>query len=175
VAAGVTLASLERALGAETGIVRAMPNTPALYGAGMTGIVANRAVDRATRELAERILAATGQTLWLDDESLMDVVTAVSGSGPAYFFALAEQLALAGERAGLAPAAAAQLARHTAFGAGLMLVESGLSAGELRMRVTSPGGTTQAALESFGQDGFDGVIDRAVAAAVRRGRELGRI
>ncbi len=174
VAAGITLASLERALGDRVGIVRAMPNTPALYGAGMTGMVANAAVDRSGRGLAEQILAATGQTLWLEDEALMDVVTAVSGSGPAYFFALAEQLALAGERAGLSPAAAAQLARQTAFGAGLMLVESGLTAGELRMRVTSPGGTTQAALESMGQDGFERLVERAVGAAVRRGRELGK-
>lgn len=174
VAAGITLQSLESALGAEQAIVRAMPNTPALYGAGMTGIVANPATDSVARGLAESVLAATGQVLWLEDESLMDVVTAVSGSGPAYFFALAEQLALAGERAGLKPAAAAQLARQTAFGAGLMLVESGLSAAELRMRVTSPGGTTQAALESFGRDGFEGLIERAVGAAIQRGQELGK-
>ncbi len=175
VAAGITLAGLETGLGPDIAIVRAMPNTPALYGAGMTGIVANPAVERSGRAMAEEILAATGQILWLEDEALMDVVTAVSGSGPAYFFTLAEQLALAGERAGLAPAAAAQLARQTAFGAGLMLVESGLSAGELRMRVTSPGGTTQAALESFDKDGFDGLIERAVNAAIRRGHELGKI
>lgn len=174
VAAGVTLHALEAALGSEQAIVRAMPNTPALYGAGMTGIVANAAADASARALAEGVLAATGQVLWLDDEVLMDVVTAVSGSGPAYFFALAEQLALAGERAGLKPAAAAQLARQTAFGAGLMLVESGLSAAELRMRVTSPGGTTQAALESFGRDGFEGLIERALAAAIQRGQELGK-
>lgn len=174
VAAGIPLATLQHHLGTEIALVRAMPNTPALYGAGMTGMVAGPGVDRASRELAERVLAATGQVLWLEDEALMDVVTAVSGSGPAYFFALAEQLALAGQRAGLAPAAAAQLARQTAFGAGLMLVESSLSAGELRMRVTSPGGTTQAALECFAQDGFDAMVERAVEAAVRRGQELGK-
>lgn len=174
VAAGLTLASLEAGLGRQVAIVRAMPNTPALYGAGMTGIVANAATDQAARGLAEAVLAATGQILWLDDEALMDVVTAVSGSGPAYFFALAEQLALAGERAGLTPTAAAQLARQTAFGAGLMLVESGLSAAELRMRVTSPGGTTQAALESFARDGFEGLIERAVGAAIQRGQDLGK-
>ena len=174
VAAGITLAGLARGLGEDLAMVRAMPNTPALYGAGMTGMVANAAVDRSGRALAEQILAATGQTLWLEDEALMDVVTAVSGSGPAYFFALTEQLALAGERAGLSPAAAAQLARQTAFGAGLMLVESGLGAAELRMRVTSPGGTTQAALESMGQDGFERLVGRAVSAAIQRGRELGK-
>ena len=173
VAAGITLDVLERELGAHRPIVRAMPNTPALYGAGMTGMVANAAVVRGDRVLAERILATAGQTVWLEDEQLMDVVTAVSGSGPAYFFALAEQLALAGERAGLAPAVAAQLARQTAFGAGLMLVESGLSAGELRMRVTSPGGTTQAALESLGRDGFERMVERAIQAAINRGRKLG--
>ncbi len=173
VAAGVTLDRLEQGFGADQPIVRAMPNTPALYGAGMTGMVPNAAVDRTRRALAEEILATAGQVVWLEDESLMDVVTAVSGSGPAYFFALAEQLALAGERAGLAPAVAAQLARQTAFGAGLMLVESGLPAGELRMRVTSPGGTTQAALESLGKNNFDEMVNRAVEAAVRRGRELG--
>ena len=174
VAAGTTLGALEAALGSEQAIVRAMPNTPALYGAGMTGMVANTATRSSARALAEGVLAAAGQVLWLEDESLMDVVTAVSGSGPAYFFALAEQLALAGERAGLKPAAAAQLARQTAFGAGLMLVESGMSAAELRMRVTSPGGTTQAALESFARDGFEGLIERAVGAAIQRGQELGK-
>ncbi len=174
VAAGITLARLERELGSSLALVRAMPNTPALYGAGMTGMVANAAVDRAGRQLAEDILAATGQTLWLEDEALMDVVTAVSGSGPAYFFALTEQLALAGERAGLSAAAAAQLARQTAFGAGLMMVESGLAPAELRMRVTSPGGTTQAALERLGEDGFERLVGRAVSAAIQRGRELGK-
>lgn len=174
VAAGVGLATLASFLGKQVALVRAMPNTPALYGAGMTGMVALPDVDRGERDLAERILAATGQVLWLEEEALMDVVTAVSGSGPAYFFALTEQLALAGQRAGLAPAAAAQLARQTAFGAGLMLVESGLSAGELRMRVTSPGGTTQAALESLGRDGFESMVERAVTAAVQRGQELGK-
>ena len=174
VAAGIPLARLERSLGHDLGLVRAMPNTPAWYGAGMSAMVANQAVDRAQRGLAERILGATGQTLWLEDEALMDVVTAISGSGPAYFFALAEQLTLAGAHAGLAPAAAAQLARQTAFGAGLMLLESGLPAAELRRRVTSPGGTTEAALERMRQDGFERLIERAVDAAVQRGRELGK-
>ena len=173
VAAGITLNAMADRLGDERALVRAMPNTPALYGAGMTGLVANAAVDRAGREQAEAVLGACGQTVWLEDEALMDVVTAVSGSGPAYFFALCEQLALAGERSGLSPVVAAQLARQTAFGAGLMLVESGLSPAELRMRVTSPGGTTQAALESLGRDGFERQIERAVQAAVQRGRELG--
>ncbi|TVQ35961.1 MAG: pyrroline-5-carboxylate reductase [Wenzhouxiangella sp.] len=173
VAAGVTLATLEAALGRERALVRAMPNTPALFGAGMTGLVANSAAGSEDRDLAGHVFSAAGATAWIEDEALMDVITAVSGSGPAYFFSLTEHLARAGAEAGLAPELAARLARQTAVGAGVMLGRSELDAGELRARVTSPGGTTAAALEQFASDGFERIIDRAVAAAVRRGRELG--
>lgn len=173
VAAGVTLDRLRAGLGSGVRLVRAMPNTPALFSVGMTGLVAGPDVDQDSRLLATEILGCVGQTVWLEQEALIDVVTAVSGSGPAYFFALAEQLALAGQNAGLPPAVAAQLARQTAFGAGTMLARSEHSAGELRARVTSPGGTTQAALEAFEQGDFSRLVQAAVDAAVRRGRELG--
>lgn len=173
VAAGVTLDGLARGLGADRALVRAMPNTPALYGAGMTGMVANSLAQLQDRQLAETILGAAGETIWVENEALMDVVTAVSGSGPAYFFALAEHLAAAGEQAGLSAETAARLARQTAYGAGLMLARSEMESGELRRRVTSPGGTTEAALNSLDADEFAATVARAVAAAVRRGRELG--
>ncbi len=174
VAAGVTLAQLVRGLGGHRRSVRAMPNTPALYGAGITGMVADEGVERADRERAEEILSTAGKTVWVEDEALMDVVTAISGSGPAYFFRFVELLARAGTRAGLGEANAAALARQTAFGAGTMLAESGLDAAELRRRVTSPGGTTAAALEAFAAGDFERLVDEAVQAAIRRGRELGQ-
>jgi pyrroline-5-carboxylate reductase len=173
VAAGVTLAALRRGLGEQVRLIRAMPNTPALFGAGMTGLVADDGVEQRDRDRAGEILSSAGEIVWLEDESLMDVVTAVSGSGPAYFFALTEQLALAAESAGLAPAVAAKLARQTAFGAGTMLTRADQSAGQLREQVTSPGGTTEAALAVLSTGGFDDLIEQAVRAAVRRGRELG--
>ncbi len=173
VAAGVTLPGLAAGLGSGRALIRCMPNTPALFGAGITGLCASADVSSADRALAERLLASAGQTVWIEDEALMDVVTAVSGSGPAYFFALTEWLAQAGINAGLAPEAAEALARQTAIGAGVMLAESSAEAGELRRRVTSPGGTTAAALNSLAADGLEAIIDRAVQAAVRRGRELG--
>ena len=173
VAAGITTRALIDGLDPDQPVVRAMPNTPALYGAGMTGLFASTAVDSTHRELAEGILGAAGEVAWIDDETLMDVVTAISGSGPAYFFALAEHLARAGEACGLDAATAERLARQTASGAGVMLAQSEHDAGELRRRVTSPGGTTAAALDSLAADDLAGVIERAVAQAVRRGRELG--
>ena len=174
VAAGVTLAQLARGLNGHRRSVRAMPNTPALYGAGITGMVADDGVEGADRERAEQILETAGKTVWVDEESLMDVVTAISGSGPAYFFRFVELLTQAGTRAGLDEADAAALARQTAFGAGTMLAESGLDAAELRQRVTSPGGTTAAALDAFTASDFERVVDEAVQAAIQRGRELGQ-
>jgi pyrroline-5-carboxylate reductase len=174
VAAGVTLAQLARGLGGHRRLVRAMPNTPALYGAGITGMVADTGVEAADRERTEQILGTAGKTVWVDDEALMDVVTAISGSGPAYFFRFVELLARAGTRAGLDEADAARLARQTAFGAGTMLAESELDAAELRRRVTSPGGTTAAALDAFAANDFERVVDDAVKAAIERGRELGQ-
>lgn len=171
--AGRTLAFLEGRLPKGTAIIRAMPNTPAAIGRGITVAVANRHVSRSQRKLATDLLAATGAVEWVDDETLMDAVTAVSGSGPAYVFLLAETMAQAGVAAGLPPALAAKLARETVAGSGELLHRSPLEAATLRQNVTSPGGTTAAALEVLmGQGGFDALLTKAIAAATRRGREL---
>lgn len=173
VAAGMPIQRISSGLGGHDRVVRAMPNTPALYQAGMTGLAAADGVTDTDRQRASRVLEAAGEVAWVEDEALMDVVTAVSGSGPAYFFSLVEQLTAAGTRAGLSGDTAAKLARQTAFGAGVMLSESELDAGDLRRRVTSPGGTTAAALESLGDNEFERIVDEAIQAAVKRGRELG--
>jgi pyrroline-5-carboxylate reductase len=171
--AGRTLAFLEAVLPAGTAIVRAMPNTPAAIGRGITVAVPNARVTPAQRDLAHRLLAATGAIEWIDDEALMDAVTAVSGSGPAYIFLLAESLARAGEKAGLPAPLAANLARATVAGAGELLHRSPLDPATLRHNVTSPGGTTAAALEVLmSADGLDPLMERAIAAATRRSREL---
>jgi pyrroline-5-carboxylate reductase len=171
--AGRTLGFLADALPAGTAIVRAMPNTPAAIGRGITVAVPNAQVTPAQRDLAHRLLAATGAVEWIGDEGLMDAVTAVSGSGPAYVFLLAESLARAGEKAGLPAALAASLARATVSGAGELLHRSTLDVATLRHNVTSPGGTTAAALDVLmAADGLDPVMERAVAAATRRGRAL---
>jgi pyrroline-5-carboxylate reductase len=170
--AGRTLDFLEAAL-PDAAIVRAMPNTPAAIGRGITVAVGNRRVTTAARKLAHALLAATGAVEWVDDEMLMDAVTAVSGSGPAYVFHLAEALAGAGVAAGLPPELADKLARHTVAGSGELLHRSPLPAATLRTNVTSPGGTTAAALGVLmGQDGLEPLMTKAVAAATRRGREL---
>lgn len=173
VAAGMPIERIKSGLGGHDRIVRAMPNTPALYQTGMTGLAAAAGVNDTDRQRAEQVLEAAGEIAWVDDEALMDVVTAISGSGPAYFFSLVEQLTAAGTRAGLSAETAARLARQTAFGAGTMLARSDLDSGELRKRVTSPGGTTAAALESLSDNEFGRLVDEAVQAAVKRGRELG--
>lgn len=172
IAAGITSEQLSRWFGGGLAVVRAMPNTPALLGAGATGLYANAATGPEQRALAEGLLAATGRTTWIEDEALMDTVTALSGSGPAYVFLLAEAMQAAAEAQGLAPAAARELTLQTVHGAARMLLESGEDAAELRRRVTSPDGTTQAALESFEAAGFRDVVARAIAAATRRGAEL---
>jgi pyrroline-5-carboxylate reductase len=171
--AGRTLGFLADALPAGTAIVRAMPNTPAAIGRGITVAVPNAQVTPAQRDLAHRLLAATGTVEWIADEGLMDAVTAVSGSGPAYVFLLAESLARAGEKAGLPAALAASLARATVSGAGELLNRSALDVATLRHNVTSPGGTTAAALDVLmAADGLDPVMERAVAAAAHRSRAL---
>lgn len=171
IAAGVRLDQLERWFGALP-IVRCMPNTPSLIGAGATGLVANARVNPAQRAQAQHILDAAGITRWIDDERLMDTVTGLSGSGPAYFFAMVEALEDAAAAQGLPRDTARALAVQTCLGAGRMLAESGEAPGELRRRVTSPNGTTQAALDSFAADGLPRIVARAVAAATRRGEEL---
>jgi pyrroline-5-carboxylate reductase len=171
--AGRPLAFLEKSLPAGTALVRAMPNTPAAIGRGITVAVGNARVSDAQRRLADTLLRAVGAVEWVGDEGLMDAVTAVSGSGPAYVFLLAESLARAGAAAGLPAELAARLARATVAGAGELLHRSPLDAAVLRQNVTSPGGTTAAALDVLmAPDGLDPVMQRAVAAATRRGREL---
>jgi pyrroline-5-carboxylate reductase len=171
--AGRTLGFLEKALPANAAIVRSMPNTPASIGRGITVAVPNARVSRAQRDLADKLLRATGAVEWVADEGLMDAVTAVSGSGPAYVFLLAESLARAGAAAGLPADLSARLARATVAGAGELLHRSTLDAATLRQNVTSPGGTTAAALDVLmAGDGLDPVMTRAIAAATRRGREL---
>jgi pyrroline-5-carboxylate reductase len=172
IAAGITSVQLERWLGGGIAVVRAMPNTPSLLGAGATGLYANARVSPAQRALVEELLAAGGITRGVEDEALMDTVTALSGSGPAYIFLLAEAMQAAAEGQGLPPDAARQLTLQTIHGAARMLLESGEDAATLRQRVTSPDGTTQAALESFEAMGFRDVVARAIAAATRRGGEL---
>ncbi|MGE4073406.1 MAG: pyrroline-5-carboxylate reductase [Lysobacterales bacterium] len=172
IAAGVTHASMAIALGARARVVRTMPNTPAMIGAGITGLYAAADVGEDERLLVEQLLATAGATVWISDESQMDAVTAVSGSGPAYFFLLIESLISAGVKQGLPPETAATLAKHTALGAARMTLESPEPPEILRQRVTSPGGTTAAALDTFAAGGFAELVDRAVAAATRRGREL---
>jgi pyrroline-5-carboxylate reductase len=173
IAAGRRIASLSRLIGDRGAIVRAMPNTPAAIGAGMTVACAGPGVTAAQKDLCGRLLGAVGEVAWISDEALMDAVTAVSGSGPAYVFLLAECLARAGERAGLPSELAARLARATVAGGGAMLARSDASAAELRRDVTSPGGTTAAALEVLmAEPGLEDLLARAVAAAARRSREL---
>ncbi|MET0331095.1 MAG: pyrroline-5-carboxylate reductase [Dyella sp.] len=172
IAAGVRLAQLERWFGNHLPIVRCMPNTPALIGAGATALFANGRVSPPQRAQAQHILDAAGITRWVEQESQLDTVTALSGSGPAYFFALVEALEDAAVAQGLSRDTARALAAQTCLGAGRMLSESGEAPGLLRQRVTSPRGTTQAALESFAADDLHRIVARAVAAATRRGEEL---
>jgi pyrroline-5-carboxylate reductase len=171
--AGQRLRVLEGALQPGSALVRAMPNTPAAIGRGITVAVANAHVSAAQRRLVHTLLTATGAVEWVADEELMDAVTAVSGSGPAYVFLLAETLAKAGAAAGLPADLAATLARATVAGAGELLHRSPLDAAALRQNVTSPGGTTAAALDVLmAKDGLEALMIRAVAAATRRSREL---
>jgi len=171
--AGTTMASLQAICG-DT-VIRAMPNTPAAIGRGITVAVAAKNVSAAQRAVANALLRATGSVEWVDDESLMDAVTAVSGSGPAYIFLLAEELARAGVEAGLPQDLATKLARETVAGSGELLHRSDAPSATLRQNVTSPGGTTAAALEVLmGPDGMQSLLTRAVAAAARRSKELAK-
>ncbi|HLL27215.1 MAG TPA: pyrroline-5-carboxylate reductase [Xanthobacteraceae bacterium] len=170
--AGRTIASLERAF-PSAAIVRGMPNTPASIGRGITVAIANKRVDAAKKKLAHDLLAAVGAVEWVDDEALMDAVTAVSGSGPAYLFLLAESLAEAAIAAGLPKDLAIKLARETVTGSGELLHRSQHDAAKLRENVTSPGGTTAAALEVLmDKEGLEALLKKAVAAATKRSRDL---
>jgi len=176
VAAGTSIATYEEILGAATPIVRAMPNTPAAIGQGITAVIGNDAATEAQVDLAEGLLAAVGQTVRLEHEGQMDAVTAVSGSGPAYVFHLIETLAAAGEAEGLPANLAMQLAMATVKGAGALAAEADESPGQLRVNVTSPNGTTQAALEVLmdADRGLPALLPRAVKAAKDRSEELSR-
>jgi pyrroline-5-carboxylate reductase len=175
IAAGKTLAELGKGLGADAAIVRAMPNTPAAIGQGITALVANPAVSPAQRALCAELLSAVGSIAWLDDERHMDAVTAVSGSGPAYVFLLIECLEQAAVELGLDVALAKQLALATVAGAGAYAARVGESPAELRRRVTSPKGTTQAALDVLmAEPGMRELLVRATRAAADRSRELAR-
>lgn len=176
VAAGKTLAYFADRLGAETPVIRAMPNTPAAIGRGITALIGNAHVGEHGLALAETLLSAVGQTVRLEREDQMDAVTALSGSGPAYVFHLIETLAAAGAAQGLPPDIAMKLARATVGGAGQLAEEAGEDPAQLRVNVTSPGGTTAAALEVLmnPETGFPALLPRAVAAAAARSRELGQ-
>jgi pyrroline-5-carboxylate reductase len=172
VMAGKTVTFLEGALG-DIAIVRSIPNTPAAIGRGITVAVPNAKVTAAQRTLAHTLLSSVGAVEWVDDEALIDTATAVSGSGPAYVFLLAESLARAGAAAGLPADLAARLARATVAGSGELLHRSPLEAATLRQNVTSPNGTTAAALAVLmAADGLDPMLEKAVAAATKRSREL---
>ena len=173
VAAGRTIASLEKHFPAGTALVRSIPNTPSSVGRGITAACCNAHVTESQRDLAEALLRAVGEVVWVDRETHIDAATAVSGSGPAYVFLLAECLAEAGRAAGLDPAVAAKLARATVAGAGELLHRSPLDAAELRRNVTSPKGTTAAALDVLmAPDALQPLMTKAIAAAKRRAEEL---
>jgi len=172
IAAGIRLADLARWLGAGTPIVRAMPNRPALIGAGITALYGGNGITARDRDDVEALMSAAGATVWLDQESQMDAVTAISGSGPAYFFLLIEALEASGIAAGLPAGTARRLAVETARGAGLMAAESGETPAALREQVTSRGGTTATALEVLEAAAMRDTFGRAVAAATRRSAQL---
>jgi len=174
VAAGVSIATYEDILGAQTPIIRAMPNTPAAIGQGITAIIGNAHASASQLDLAQALLAAVGDVVRLENESQMDAVTGVSGSGPAYVFHMIETLAAAGEAQGLPADLAMQLAKTTVAGAGALAMQADDSPSQLRINVTSPNGTTQAALEVLMDetDGFPALLNRAVKAATDRSKEL---
>lgn len=173
IAAGTAIARFETAFGATTPVVRAMPNTPAAIGQGITALFANPHASAGQKELCAALMGAVGRVLWIDDEEQMHAITAMSGGGPAYVFLLIETLAKAAIRSGLPEALARPMARATVAGSGALAASSEQPVEQLRQNVTSPGGTTQAALaELMAADGMQPLFDRAIAAATRRSREL---
>ncbi|MFU8788487.1 MAG: pyrroline-5-carboxylate reductase [Methylobacter sp.] len=174
IAAGINQNSLSRWLGADTAIVRCMPNTPALVLTGATALHANDKVTAEQADLAENILRAVGIALWVDDEAKLDAVTAVSGSGPAYYFLLMEAMEKAALELGLTQETARLLVQQTALGAAKIALESAESPEQLRKRVTSPGGTTQQAIETFEQGGFTELVSKALHAARDRSIEMSK-
>jgi pyrroline-5-carboxylate reductase len=172
IAAGVTIASMQARLGPDAAIVRCMPNTPALLGCGASGLFANSNTTAQQREFAQLVLSAVGITCWVDSEPELDAITALSGSGPAYFFLLTEAMVDAGVALGLDRATATLLATQTSLGAARMALESDADLVELRRQVTSPGGTTERAIQSFEADGLRDVVNRAMRAAADRALEM---
>ena len=173
IAAGKTIASFAKHFGADAAIIRTMPNTPAAIGRGITAMVANAHVTKSQLALANALLSSTGEVVTVDDEAMIDLVTAVSGSGPAYIFYLTECMAAAGEKIGLPPALAMQLARATVSGSGELMRQSGIDAATLRQNVTSPKGTTYAALQVLMADnGMKPLLEKAIKAAADRSKEL---
>ncbi len=172
VAAGIRIGDIDRWLGEDNAIVRTMPNTPALVQCGATGLYANTKVDENQREIAERIMRAVGLTQWLENEAMMDAVTALSGSGPAYLFLVIEALQQAGCKLGLNGESSRVLALQTAFGAAKMALESSESSAELRRRVTSPGGTTERAIGILEEGDLRGLFEKALSGARDRAQEL---
>jgi pyrroline-5-carboxylate reductase len=173
IAAGVRTADLERWLGPGLAIVRCMPNTPALVCSGASALYANAATDAAQREAAERILRAVGVTVWCAEEQELDAVTALSGSGPAYFLLVMEAMEAAARKLGLSPEAARLLTLETAFGTAKLALESAEGAAELRAHVTSKGGTTERAVQTLEEAGIRKAFEDALEAAAHRSRELG--
>lgn len=173
IAAGVRVGDLSRWLGGHARIVRTMPNTPAMVGAGITGMFAHAEASVEDRSAAESILRAVGAVVWVNDESELDWVTALSGSGPAYVFYFIEAMEDAGIKAGLSAETSRRLALHTVFGAAKLALEAGEDPSVLRAKVTSKGGTTERAIASLTADGFMGMLARAVNAAAARSKELG--
>jgi len=172
IVAGIPTSQIAAQLKSNPPIVRTMPNTPALIGLGITGMYARVNCSLAQRELTQNLMESAGEVLWLDKENLLDIVTAVSGSGPAYFYYLIESLRKAGTRLGLPADVAARLALYTAYGASTMAVQSEVDVTELRQRVTTAGGTTEAAMELLDAGHFEQLIDAAITAATDRGPEL---
>ncbi|NOQ64167.1 MAG: pyrroline-5-carboxylate reductase [Methyloprofundus sp.] len=174
IAAGINQSSLSKWLGTDKAVVRCMPNTPALVQTGATGLHANQNVSTAQHDLAENILRSVGITVWVESETELDAVTAVSGSGPAYFFLLMEAMQKSAQALGLTEETAQLLIEQTALGAAKIALESNESPGTLRARVTSPGGTTEQAINTFNQGGFTELVDKALQAANNRSIELAK-
>ena len=174
IAAGVTIATMQERLGSEAAIIRCMPNTPALLGCGASALYANSRASERQKSYAQTIMGAVGITSWLETEAEIDAITALSGSGPAYFFLFMEAMIEAGIELGLKPDTATAMAKQTALGASRMALESDVDLIELRRRVTSPGGTTERAVKSFEQNGIRTLVQKAMQAASDRAKEMAK-
>jgi len=172
IVAGIRSSDINRWLGGNFALIRTMPNTPALFQSGVTGLFANEVVDNEQKSLVESILSSVGECFWVNEEKLIDAITAISGSGPAYFFLLMESMKQAGMALGLDEETANSLSIQTAYGASLMANKTGKDSRTLRTEVTSPNGTTQSAIESFQDQNFEGMVANATRAAYDRAREL---